>query len=265
MQFKRRIQNIREIGPWGWGVSVLTGILSGVPIVVAFKVFELSSSETNIPTIYWAIPLVLGLVGFGLSLCREVISIEQLQVANNQLDVFRVVAYKMGGIHWELMIRAGLAGITGQYPSRRANVMLINKDANPNVLEIRYHYRMDDTPDLNLKWEKREGCCGKAWADGKQKKADLKESTEQLLKDYWQMNSTNIQCTKDVKSIISIPLRDIKSRDNIIGVINCDSIDPLEVSKLGDDDFINSMEEHAEIISIILYAKGIIEGINRNG
>ena len=107
----------------------------------------------------------------------------------------------------------------------RANIM-INKS---NRLVIFSSYRMDKASDADISFAIGQGCCGEAFDSGEVILGDLriayKEILEKKSKDYrgapWGINREQFEKTKDLKSLISLPLRD-KVTDEIICVLNLD-------------------------------------------
>lgn len=172
----------------------------------------------------------------------------------------RKLIYEMGQINLIPFVEDGLKALAGQIRSGRANVMLIQREASPHVLKIHYQYAMDGAPDLHLTWEKREGCCGRAWASGNAEKADLSQASGEALREQWLMKPQNIECTRNIKSIICVPLRDIKKRDKIIGVMSCDSSYALDESGLDDPAFLKKTRGHGETISRLIYLISTVEG-----
>ena len=241
-----------RVDSWGWIVSIVTGLLSGGAVAISLILFEVSSSETYVPNIAWATPPGVAALTILVSLIREAKNRSILEAVTNQLNTLKTIAYQAGQIDLNSIIESGLQSLISQFQDGRANVMLIDTEVSPQVLRIRYHYGMNDAPDLHLLWERREASCGRAWASGKQEKADLSQPNEQELRENWLMKPVNIASTTTVGSIVSIPLRDIRNRDAIIGVLNCDSRQPLPTSGLDNPEFLANMGQHAEFISRLI-------------
>lgn len=236
----------------GFLLSAIQGLLAGVPIAISFYLFEAGASGRNIPPLLWAIPPGTALVSIAVSLLREGSS-------GRQAWETRRLAYEMGQINLVPFIEDGLKALAGQVKGGRANVMLIDTETTPHVLKIRYNYGMAGAPDLQLHWEKREGCCGRAWASGNMEKADLSRADREALERRWMMRPQNIECTRDIKSIICVPLRDIRKRDKIVGVMSCDSSYSLSESQLDEPAFLSKVEEHAETISRLIHLISAME------
>jgi len=99
----------------------------------------------------------------------------------------------------------------------RANIMLYEK----GKLKIRYAYNMLGMPDRYEVFEPGQGCCGKAFEEDTIKMVDL---TKVKHEDY-KVKSDRIW--KEMKSIISFPIRKVADGRKVIGVLNVDSSLPV--------------------------------------
>jgi len=135
----------------------------------------------------------------------------------------------------------------------RANVMIKEKDR----LKIFSSYNMDNSPDKDITFAIGQGCCGEAFDSGEivfgridSVYKDTWEETKSVDRGApWGITKEHFEKTKDLKSIISLPLRD-EITDEISCVLNLDDKVDIETARF----------EYTELQSIVgAYGYHIVE------
>ena len=128
----------------------------------------------------------------------------------------------------------------------RANVMLIERDE----LYIAYSFNMNKAPDLEIRLGIRQGCAGQAWVSGEQMFGDLTLPMSPGAPP-WGLNPQQQALTRDVRSIISTPIKD---KGNVIGVLNFDSTEPMSVVRFKEIKSAELAAAFAEALAMVLGA-----------
>lgn len=118
--------------------------------------------------------------------------------------------------------------ITPNTPNNlRINIMKIDKER----LEIVRHIGMTRHDDRTLTWALGQGCCGESAKENQIRVIDLTEAYgftwEETLekndnKRPFDINRQQFEKTKDLKSVMCVPICDPVIEDKVIGVINLD-------------------------------------------
>lgn len=137
----------------------------------------------------------------------------------------------------------------------RSNVMLVGGD---NRLFVAYHFNMADAPDHGLRLDRYQGCAGHAWALGDQASADLQGVPNSELRMSWKLSPAQISLTREIRSMISTPVRDPRNRDAVVGVFSVDSDQSLATTRFDSEETAEEALKVAEVLSRLLVAGGII-------
>lgn len=114
---------------------------------------------------------------------------------------------------------------TGINQDLRANVFLPKGD--DQRLGIEFHSSsMDGDPDLKIELEKGQGCTGVAWMRGKPIVADLTQP-EVEGGALWGLTPNQMAMTRDLKAILSIPIRHPDNPALPLGILSFDSREPI--------------------------------------
>jgi len=112
-----------------------------------------------------------------------------------------------------------------------------NNNMFNTCLSIRHHYNMKtDDPDINIILNPGRGVAGKAFKENKPKIGDT-SLMSQAGADDWNLTPEEKEITRNVKSIISVPIRHVENREKVLGVFSVDSTDSLKDTILGVKDF----------------------------
>lgn len=130
----------------------------------------------------------------------------------------------------EIITRAlDIASLTigrGRKDPIRSNLFLHNKGSS-NKIEIRFHSsNMETAPDLGIKFDKWQGCVGKAWGY----EAGVVAVADQLVPEKtqdWNLTKEQYALTKEIKSIITWPIRDPDVKGKILGILSFDTSSDL--------------------------------------
>ncbi len=130
----------------------------------------------------------------------------------------------------EIITRAlDIASLTisrGRKDPIRSNLFLHNKGSS-NKIEIRFHSsNMETAPDLGIKFDKWQGCVGKAWGY----EAGVVGIADQLVPEKtqdWKLTKEQYALTKEIKSIITWPIRDPDVKGKILGILSFDTSSDL--------------------------------------
>lgn len=120
----------------------------------------------------------------------------------------------------------------------RSNIML----PRGNHLEVQCYCNMEPSDDKSLRWKRNQGASGFAWDralaldDEDEKRTPViflkKKADPRDLKVIWRLSDEQIDLTKDVKWIVSIPLfRLRRPGSEFVGILNFDGVDQ-ELSKM---------------------------------
>lgn len=137
----------------------------------------------------------------------------------------------------------------------RANIMLIDDDSK---LFIAYHFNMAGAPDLNMRFDKYQGCAGHAWALGDQAFADLEGEDDSELTKTWKLTSEQIALTRNIKSMVCTPVRHPRNRDTVVGVFSVDSTQALAQTTFDSEETAEEALAVSELIARLLVTGGII-------
>ncbi len=112
----------------------------------------------------------------------------------------------------------------------RANIMIKKKDR----LIIIASYNMDNSKDKDISFAVGQGCCGDAYESKAIVVGDLKAvyknswmETRTETGAPWGITHEQFEKTKDLKSLISMPIKDMDSGD-IVGLLCIDDVVGLE-------------------------------------
>ena len=120
---------------------------------------------------------------------------------------------------------ACLAMSTGRY-SFRANVFT-KCDEDEHKICIKYHStNMEGAADLEIKLDRWQGCAGQSWGYKAPAVADL------TLPDVeggskWGLTPEQLEMTKGLLTILSLPIRHPDNRELTIGILSFDSTEPI--------------------------------------
>ncbi|MEW6308956.1 MAG: hypothetical protein AB1492_07895 [Bacillota bacterium] len=118
----------------------------------------------------------------------------------------------------------------------RCNVMLLRGDE----LRVHWHTRMRSQQERSLVWKLGQGCVGKACRRGEVVAEDLPavSSYDQLRGDddqaEWGLTLDHWQLTRDLRAVVSMPIRSPRYPRRVIGALNIDACVPLAESRIGD-------------------------------
>ncbi len=108
-------------------------------------------------------------------------------------------------------------------PNIRANIMIFERGLfRKGKLRIKYAYNMLGMPDRYLELLPNQGCAGVAFTKGTIHSVDL---TKYSHGDY---RVPSDKVWKEMKSIISFPIRRVTNKREVIGVLNIDSSLPMD-------------------------------------
>jgi hypothetical protein len=149
----------------------------------------------------------------------------------------------------------------------RANLMMfIRRDGkcswggqdSKDVLGLRMRFQTegyDDQETMNV-WPRSRGCVGKAWETGKntlgmRSLEDPKPNVNNIDVQLVQLHHLrNVQ--QDVSTVLSLPLRDSKHGNMVIGIINFDDKKLANSSSLGTPTVVDAMIKVASDLSEIM-------------
>ncbi|TRZ53637.1 hypothetical protein D4S03_01445 [bacterium] len=239
------------------GFSIFSALVAGGPLGVVLFLNPSISIELWLKI---AIVVVIMAASFFLSYYRE-LSREQTE---RKADLFKGLSGFFDEEKMRLIMKFFCKLVAGNLPSCRSNIMLIQNNDGMQVLKIKYYHRMENSPDLNCIWEKREGCCGIAWYKRKPNFVDLSDlktddERDKFLRDALRTKNENIACTRGILSVISIPLFDAKDSNKIIGTLNCDSKQDATQSGFKDVQKTLFLVSTSKIISQILKIYSIVK------
>jgi hypothetical protein len=174
----------------------------------------------EIPVLPVRVVFLIGLLAMGYGYRRQVKSNReemQRELARARHEIARTAIQNI----LELALRSVEAqdGV-GDY---RANIMLVEN----SKLVIRFHYRMDDAPDLNVQFEKNQGCAGQSWGSGGQRCADLRQAQKEGGPS-WNLTSAQEAVTSHLGAVLSTPIFNPQNHQDILGVFNIDSQHSLQ-------------------------------------
>jgi putative methionine-R-sulfoxide reductase with GAF domain len=97
--------------------------------------------------------------------------------------------------------------------------------------------------ELDTQWDKGDGCCGIAWNQGAITVAGDRFIYSPERKKYF-------HTILEIKSVCSIPVFK-ESKHEFIGVLNLDSKDNIQTSKLGSNDVRKLAELYANYVALL--------------
>ena len=152
---------------------------------------------------------------------------------------------------------ACLAMSMGRY-SFRANVF--TKCAGDEKICIKYHStNMEGAGDLEIELERWQGCSGQAWGYNAPVVADL------TLPDVqggakWGLTPMQMEMTKDLVTILSLPIRHPDNDELTIGILSFDTTEPI-ADILKSDEQKNTALAEASLMGLLLSSFGEIDPI----
>ncbi len=138
----------------------------------------------------------------------------------------------------------------------RANVFL--PDPTDHMLCIVYHYGMENAPDLTIRLATNAGCAGHAFHFGEIAVATLVDQADKQLRVEWKLEDVQIAATRHLRSIIAVPIRHPIKTNQIIGVLNLDSIYDLSQTFQGSD-FQKQVQYAAFLIAAFLWLGNVVK------
>jgi len=127
-------------------------------------------------------------------------------------------------------------------PKIRANIMMYEK----GKLRIKYAYNMLGMPDRYLELEHGQGCAGVAFENGRPYSVDLTKDPHEKYK------VPSDKVWKEMKSIVSFPIRRVTNKREVIGVLNVDSSLSMEEIDLLNERVRLILGGYAEILGEML-------------
>lgn len=160
----------------------------------------------------------------------------------------------------ELIVKSELERIatrlTPDVNTIRSNIFLC--DETDNKLYIAYNYGMENAPDLSIRLDLNAGCAGHAYHFGEVAVASLVDPVEKQLRVEWKLENDQIAVTRHLKAILAIPVRHPINHQQVIGVLNLDSTDPIS-STFEEVKFQEQVQYHAFLISAFIWLGNIIK------
>ena len=129
----------------------------------------------------------------------------------------------------EVLLRQSQALIGGETVGARSCLFLVGAD---NRLHIAYDVNMQDAPDRGISFAPLQGCAGHAWGMNEQTGADLRDATQEILRNIWKLTPDQISLTIHLRGILCTPVRDPDDPDRVIAVHSLDwtiHLDPEEL------------------------------------
>jgi len=127
-------------------------------------------------------------------------------------------------------------------PKIRANIMLFER----GKLRIKYAYNMLGMPDRYLELSPDQGCAGVAFRSGRPYSVDLTKDPHEKYK------VPSDKVWKEMKSIVSFPIRRVTNKREVIGVLNVDSSLSMEEIDLLNERVRLILGGYAEILGEML-------------
>lgn len=141
------------------------------------------------------------------------------------------------------------------FKTLRANIMHLNRGQQTIIA----HVGMDYSADRNIVFNEGQGCCGAAARDQEPFVAKLEElgyntSYENLIDPEtrtarWGITGEQWEITRDLKSLLSIPIFDSRYSERVIGVLNFDDKIPFAASKFDEGELWLTLLEDARVMS----------------
>ena len=113
-----------------------------------------------------------------------------------------------------------------------------------------YSSNMRDAKDRSIVIEKWQGCAGQAWGANQPLAADLSLQSEKGM-PRWALTPEIEEMTKELKVIVSVPLRHPEKTSKVVGVLNVDSKEK-DATYLLDDPYLDKIKATALIITRML-------------
>ena len=148
----------------------------------------------------------------------------------------------------------------------RANVMIVSKEE----LHMLASVNMLVFPDYKVRLRKGQGCAGVAWQQAldatvsdfwKPVVATSTDLTAGLKKDRWRLTDEQIQLTRHILWIVSIPLfRSSQGQRTFLGVLNFDGVhQPLQhAERLSRSDFMGQCASIGERVAEVVSSQGAL-------
>lgn len=164
-------------------------------------------------------------------------------------DKFIVESFFQGILHSIKAKTPSFEGIDISKIPYRVNIMATKFNINPfkgrhnffkKCLFIKYHYNMDGHEDLNVILHPGRGVAGKAYKENSPKIGDT-TLMDLPGADDWNLTQAEKALTKEIKSLVSIPIRDDKNKYKVLGVLNVDSTDELHKTPFRNKEFQNEL------------------------
>lgn len=183
--------------------------------------------SVNIGTsaIAWSIAILGGLAKvLGINLrdfLRPAREVTAVSPQGDQQVTISVPINRLRSIVTKALDKACLDMSTGINQGLRANVFLPKDDGQK--LGIEFHSSsMDKASDLKIELEKGQGCTGVAWMRRKPIVADLTQP-EVEGGALWGLTPHQMAMTRDLKAILSIPIRHPDNQTLLLGILSFDS------------------------------------------
>lgn len=135
----------------------------------------------------------------------------------------------------------------------RANLMIIDKGSDSLAIALHAGHYMPT--ELSLRWNRGQGCAGRAWETGSVRVSDDPDVSMPVKVDDaskttrpYGMSEEQITVTAErIKSVISAPVFATNDSSSIIGVVNLDDEKPLDASRLSEEEVRAAIEELASV------------------
>jgi hypothetical protein len=148
---------------------------------------------------------------------------------------------------------ACLAMSAGRY-SLRANVFT-KCDEDQHRICIKYHStNMEGAADLGIQLERWQGCAGQSWGYNAPVVADM-TLPELEGGSKWGLTSEQLEVTKDLSAILSLPIRHPDNRESTIGILSFDSTEPIAEILKADEQKRTALAE-ASLMGLLLLSFG---------
>lgn len=165
-------------------------------------------------------------------------------------DDFIVQSFFKGILHFIKTLSPKFGNIEIAKLPYRINIMKRKFNLNPfnrepfckTCLKIHHHCNMEGRPDAGIILHPGRGVAGKAFKENRPKIGDT-TLMAQPGADDWNLTENEKAVTKDIKSVISFPIRHDQDKNKVIGVLNIDSTENLADTPFQKSDFRTEVEQ----------------------
>lgn len=124
-------------------------------------------------------------------------------------------------------------------------------DATGVLLPVFSHNKSGPLSELPS-FEKWQGCTGDSWGRGTQMVADLAAAGAEQLTLTWKLTPAQIESTKNLKTVVSTPVRASEPPQRMIGVVSFDSTVPVGESGLSTPQALAAARQIATAVARIM-------------